>query len=87
MREWMSTRKEVVALVRVFESCLEDTVIEHLAEEGYFINFGSVGRFIVHYRPAIRRKIGFNGEVRDLPPRRKVEFIGLGRLRKLERLR
>lgn len=80
----LSTRKEAEALVRVFESCLEDTLIEHLNEDGYSIKLGSFGRFIVHHRPPIRRKIGFSGEVRDLPLRRKVKFIGLGRLRKLE---
>jgi nucleoid DNA-binding protein len=71
----------------VFESCIEDTLIEHLDEDGYSIKLGSFGRFIVHHRRAIRRKIGFTGEVCDLPPRRKVKFIGLGRLRKLERVR
>jgi YD repeat-containing protein len=66
---------------------LEDTLIEHLDEDGHSIKLDSFGRLIVHHRPAIRRRIPFSGEVRDLPPIRKVKFIGLGRLRKLERLR
>lgn len=80
----LRTMKEAEILVRVFESCLEDTLIEHLDEDGYAIKLGSFGRFVVHHRPAIRRRIGFSGEARDLPSRRKVKFIGLGRLRKLE---
>jgi hypothetical protein len=50
--------------------------------DSYSIKLGSFGRFVVHHRPAIHRKIVFSGEVRDLPSRRKVKFIGLGRLRK-----
>ena len=80
----LSTKKEAEALVRVFESCLEDTLIEHLAEDDYSIKLGGFGRFVVHHRPAIRRKIGFSGEIRDLPLKRKVKFTGLGKLRQLE---
>lgn len=83
----LSTRKEAEVLVRVFESCLEDTLVEHLAEDGYSIKLGGFGKFVVRHRPSIRRKVGFSGEIRDTPPRRKVRFIGLGRLRKLERPR
>jgi nucleoid DNA-binding protein len=61
-----------------------DTLIEHLAEDGYSIKLGGFGQFVVHHRPAIRRKIGFSGEIRDLPAKRKVKFTGLGKLRQLE---
>ena len=83
----LSTKKEAEAIVRVFESCLEDTLIEHLAEDDYSIKLGGFGRFVVHHRPAIRRKIGFSGEIRDLPVNRKVKFTGLGKLRQLERVK
>ena len=77
------TRKEADHLVNAVVSCLEDTLIEHLAEDGYCLKLNGFGKFIVHHRPAIRRKIGFSGEIRDLPVRRKVKFTGLGRLRQL----
>jgi len=80
----LATKKEADSLVNVFVSCLEDTFIEHLAEDGYSIKLNSFGKFIVHHRPPIRRKIGFSGEIRDIPARRKVKFIGLGKLRQLE---
>lgn len=80
----LSTKTEAEALVRVFESCLEDTLIEHLAVDGYYLKLNSFGKFIVHHRPPIRRKIGFSGEIRDLPSKRKVKFTGLGKLRQLE---
>jgi nucleoid DNA-binding protein len=80
----LATMKEADCLVNVFVSCLEDTLVEHLAEDGYYLKLNGIGKFIVHHRPPIRRKIGFSGEIRDLPMRRKVKFIGLGKLRKLE---
>ena len=80
----LATKKEAADLADVFVSCLEDTLVEHLAEDGYYLKLNGLGKFIVHHRPAIRRKIGFSGEIRDLPMRRKVKFIGLGKLRQLE---
>ena len=80
----LSTKKEAEALVRAFESCLEDTLVEHLAEDGYYLKLNGLGKFIVHHRPPIRRRIGFSGEIRDLPAKRKVKFTGLGKLRQLE---
>jgi nucleoid DNA-binding protein len=80
----LATKKEAANLANVFVSCLEDTLVDHLAEDGYSIKLGGFGRFVVHHRPAIRWKIGFSGEIRDLPMRRKVKFTGLGKLRQLE---
>jgi nucleoid DNA-binding protein len=80
----LATKKEAESLVSVFVSCLEDTLIEHLAEDSYSIKLGGFGKFIVHHRPPIRRKIGFSGEIRDIPSKRKVKFLGLGRLRMFE---
>lgn len=82
----LSTRKEAEVLVRVFESCLEDTLVEHLAEDGYSIKLGGFGKFAVRHRPPMRRKVGFTGETTVIPQIRKVKFVGLGRLRRLERL-
>ena len=79
------TRKEADCLVNVFVSCLEDTLVEHLAEDGYYLKLNGFGKFIVHHRPPIRlRKIGFSGETREVPSKRKVKFTGLGKLRQLE---
>ena len=80
----LATKKEAEVLVNTFVSCLEDTLIEHLADDGYYFKLNGFGKFIVHHRPPIRRKIGFSGEIRDLPVKRKVKFIGLGKLRQLE---
>ena len=80
----LATKKEAEYLVNVCISCLEDTLVEHLSEDGYLIKLGGFGKFVVHHRPAIRRRIGFSGEIRDVPMKRKVKFTGLGKLRQLE---
>ncbi len=74
----LATKKEADCLVNVFISCLEDTLMEHLADDGYYLKLNGFGKFIVHHRPAIRRKIGFSREIRDVPVKRKVKFTGLG---------
>ena len=80
----LATKKEATDLANVLVSCLEDTLVEHLAEDGYYLKLNGLGKFIVHHRPPIRRRIGFSGEIRDLPVKRKVKFTGLGKLRQLE---
>src|ERR1035437_698007 len=83
----LATKKDAAELANVLVSCLENTLVDHLAEDGYSIKLGGFGRFVVHHRPAIRRKIGFSGEIRDVPVKRKVKFTGLGKLRQLERVK
>ena len=80
----LATKKEADCLVNLFVTCLEDTLVEHLAEDGYCIKLNGFGKLVVHHRPSIRRKIGFSGESREIPPKRKVKFVGLGKLRQLE---
>ena len=79
----LATKKEAETLSTSLVSCLEDTLVEHLAEDGYYLKLNGLGKFIVHHRPPIRRRIGFSGEIRDVPVKRKVKFIGLGKLRQL----
>jgi nucleoid DNA-binding protein len=80
------TKKEADCLVNVFVSCLEDMLVEHLSEDGYYLKLNCFGKFIVRHRPLTSRKIGFSGETRRIPPKRKVKFLVLGKLRQLEAL-
>jgi hypothetical protein len=64
---------------------LEDTLVEHLAEDGFCLKLNGFGKFIVRHSPPRRRKIGFSGETREVPPKRKVKFFSLGKLRQLEK--
>jgi nucleoid DNA-binding protein len=61
-----------------------DTLIEHLAENGFCFKLNGFGKFTVRHRPSRSRKIGFSGETREIPPKRKVKFLTLGKLRQLE---
>jgi nucleoid DNA-binding protein len=80
----LPTKKHAEALVAALISCLEDTLLHHLGDDGFTMNLGSFGKFSIHHRPATRRKIPFTGVVRDVPLKRKAKFIGLGKLRRLE---
>ena len=78
------TRKQAEALVTVFISCLEEALLHHLGDDGFAIKLNSFGKFSIHHRPATRKKISFLGVVREIPLKRKVKFISLGKLRRLE---
>lgn len=80
----LSTKKEAELLVRVFVSSLECTLLEHLSDDGFTLKLNSLGKFSVHHRPAIWRKVGFSGQTLRTQPKRKVRFVSLGRLRELE---
>ena len=80
----LATKKEAECLMNVFVSSLEDTLVDHLDEDGYCLKLNGFGRFMVHHRPSKRRKIGFSGETREIPPKRKVKFLSLGKLREVE---
>jgi len=80
----LATKKEAECLMNVFVSCLEGTLVQHLAEDGFCLMLAGFGKFIVRHSPPRRRKIGFSGETREIPPKRKVKFVSLGKLRQLE---
>ena len=80
----LATKKEAAGLVNIFVSCLEDTLVHHLAEDRYCFKLNGFGKFNIRHSPLRRRKIGFSGETREIPPKRKVRFIPLGKLRQLE---
>jgi len=80
----LSTRKEADTLVSVVISCLEEALLDHLGEDGFSMKLNSFGKFSVHHRPAIWRKVGFTGETTRISPKRKIRFVSLGRLRQLE---
>jgi nucleoid DNA-binding protein len=80
----LATKKEAEVLVNVFVSCLEDTLVQHLAEDGSYLKLNGFGKFIVHHKPSIRKRVGFSGETREIPQKRKIKFVSLGKLRELE---
>lgn len=57
----LPTRKQAEGLVAVFISCLQDTLLTHLGEDGFSLKLNSFGKFSVHHRPAIGGKSGLPG--------------------------
>ena len=80
----LATKKEAGCLVNVFVSCLEDTLVDHLADDGYCLKLNAVGKLVVRHSPSIRKRVGFSGETCQIPPKSKVRFLALGKLRQLE---
>jgi nucleoid DNA-binding protein len=80
----LGTRKEADFLVGVVISCLEGALLDHIEEDGFSMKLNSFGKFSVHHKPAIRRKVGFTGKITQMPARRKIRFVSLGMLRQLE---
>jgi len=82
----LCTKKEAESIVNTVISCIDETLLDNLGADGFSLKLNSLGKFTVHHKPAICRKIGFSGETRQIPPKRKIRFISLGRLRRLERM-
>ena len=68
-------------IVNTVVSCLECTLLNHLATDGFTIKLNSFGKFSIRHRPGTLRKIPFTGETKQTKMRRKVSFVSLGTLR------
>jgi len=80
----LPTRKEAESVIQAVIGALEQTLIERLDSDGFSIKLGSFGKFKIHHRASIYRKIPFTGEMKVINPKRKVKFVALGSLRALE---
>ena len=80
----LPTRKEADSVIQAVISALEQTLIKRLDSDGFSIKLGSFGKFKIHHRASIYRKIPFTGKKQLINPKRKVKFIALGKLRALE---
>ena len=80
----LHTKKEAEFVIQVVVRALEQTLIDHLDSNGFCLKLGSFGKFKIHHRQSIYRKIPFTGEMKMINPKRKVKFVALGSLRALE---
>ena len=80
----LSTKKEAESVIQAVIGSLEQTLIERLNSDGFSLKLGSFGKFRIHHRASIYRKIPFTGKKQLINPKRKVKFIALGKLRALE---
>jgi nucleoid DNA-binding protein len=79
----LPTKKEAESVIQAVIGSLEQTLIARLDSEGFSLKLGSFGKFKIHHRARIYRKIPFTGKKQLINPKRKVKFIALGKLRAL----
>jgi nucleoid DNA-binding protein len=82
----LPTKKEAEHVVSAVILSLETTLLTHLDTDGFTLKLNRFGKFYVHHRPGIRRKIGFSGAMIQTKMLRKIKFISLGLLRRRERV-
>jgi nucleoid DNA-binding protein len=82
----LETKKEAQMVVDAVISALEATLLNNLGSNGFTLKLGSFGKFSVHHKPGILRKIPFTGETLLTKDRRKVRFVSLGSLRQCEQV-
>ncbi len=58
----LGTKKEAEHVVNVVIRSIETTLLNHLGTDGFTLKLNTFGKFYVHHRAGIRRKIGFSGE-------------------------
>ena len=80
----LPTKKEAQHIVNVVVSCLEATLLNNLASDGFTLKLNSFGKFSVRHKRGILRKIPFTGKTALTKDRRKIRFVSLGELRQLE---
>ena len=82
----LPTKKEAEHVVNTVIVSLEAALLNNLGTDGFTLKLGGFGKFYVRHWPAIRRKVGFTGEIIRTKALRKVKFISLGPLRQRERV-
>ena len=78
------TKKDAEHIVNVVVSCLEATLLNNLASDGFTLKLNSFGKFSVRHKRGILRKIPFTGETILTKDRWKIRFVSLGALRQCE---
>ena len=82
----LPTKKDAEQVVNTVIQSLETTLLNNLGTDGFTLKLNGLGKFSVHHRPSIQRRIGFSGHTVLTKMRRKIRFISLGVLRRHERV-
>lgn len=81
----LSTKKEAEEMVNKFVRCLEQTLLDHIDVDKFSMKLNSFGKFIIRHKPGALRRIPFTPEIKMTDARRKVKFVSLGQLRRVEK--
>jgi len=82
----LSTSSQAEHIISSVVGALEQVLLNNLTTNGFTIKLGNLGKFTIHHRPSILRKIPFTGEIKPISAKRKVKFVALGRLRQRGRV-
>lgn len=80
----LSTKKEAEHVIDTVISCLEEVLLNNLANDKFVLKLNRFGKFTIRHKPGIYRKIPFTGETKMTNAKRKVKFVTLGTLRQRE---
>jgi nucleoid DNA-binding protein len=83
----LETKEEAGVVARAVFTCVENLLLDNLANKGFALKLLTFGKFKVHHRRGHKRKIPFTGKTIRVVPKRKVLFVPLGKLRAQERIR
>jgi len=80
----LATKKDAEQILNTVIQSLEATLLNNLETDGFTLKLNGLGKFSVHHRPSIQRRIGFSGQTILTKMRRKIRFVSLGVLRQRE---
>jgi nucleoid DNA-binding protein len=80
------TKKAAAIVAGTVVGAFEETLIEHIDQNGFTIKLGNFGKFSIRHRLGTYRIIPLTGETKMTSTKRKVKFIAIGRLRRLEKV-
>jgi len=83
----LDTKREAGIIASAVVRALEETLIDNIGHDGYSMKLGRFGKFSIRHRPGTYRKIPFTGETKMTSTKRKVKFVAIGQLRRLEKVR
>ena len=81
----LSTKKEAEETVSKFIDCIEDVLVKNIDTDKFSMKLNSFGKFSIHHKKGIFRKIPFTNSIKHTDDKRKVRFISLGKLRQIEK--
>ena len=83
----LDTKREAGIIASAVVRALEETLIDNIGHDGYSMKLGKFGKFSIRHRPGTYRRISLTGETKMTSTKRKVKFVAIGQLRRLEKVR
>ena len=82
----LGTRKEAEIVAGAVVGALEETLVDNIGRGRLLYQAGELREISISHRLGTYRRIPLTGETKMTSTKRKVRFVALGRLRRLEKL-